>query len=181
MLPEGFIKTGPDHDDIAIGQGGDGRADLKIIRGGVDHHVTRQPRIAGREKPGVNVLKSLLPTLPHKSRAAAFQQRHPRIFLIARALHVDAEGTAGAGEGAIELHRTHPPAVAVSNVVLPDGKTATGRQCHIGMNLIAGQGANDGIFSSIGGVIIGLAPNDGWKRKHPPPAKANHALAAEKA
>ena len=55
----GFIKTGPDHDDIAIGQGGDGRADLKIIRGGVDHHVTRQPRIAGREKPGVNVLESL--------------------------------------------------------------------------------------------------------------------------
>src|SRR5439155_21320551 len=87
-----LIEAGPDHDDIAVGQRGNGWGQLGIIGRGVDQHVAGEPGIAGGKEAGVNVLKALLAALPHKGSATVIQQGNPRALLICGASLVDAKG-----------------------------------------------------------------------------------------
>ena len=137
----GLIETRPNDDDVAISQGGDGGILLKIIGEGVDQHIGGgQPGAGGGKKPRINVLiQALHAALPDEGRSTAWQQSHPRVFLIIGPLHIDPERTARSGKRGVQLHRAHAPAITVGDIILPDDKTAIGVHRHVRMNLITRQ------------------------------------------
>src|SRR5665213_138217 len=84
------------------------------------------------QEPRVDVLEARRSALPDKNRAAAFEQRHAGIFLAAGAGHIHPERAQRAGQGAVQPARAHAPAIAISDVVLPDHKPARRRDRHVG-------------------------------------------------
>ena len=132
-----LIEAGPDHDDIAVGQGGYGRVQPGVIGRGVDQHVAGEPGIADGKEAGVDVLKALLAALPYKGSATVIQQGNPRALLISSASLIDAKGRQASREAAVQAQGADSKPVTVGDIVLPNQVAAGRFEAKAGTDLVA--------------------------------------------
>ena len=71
------------HHDVAVGEGRYDWINLGIIGERVHLDVPAQPEIARGEEPGVDMLKTLLPALPHERGPTAVEHGQMWILLVA--------------------------------------------------------------------------------------------------